>query len=295
MQLETIPIQGYDNAWIEALIQQPYNPKPRPAMIVVPGGSYLYRSKREADPVMLQYATIGYQVFLLHYSTIWAKNFYRDGETPVNQTLYPYPHQVYQLLGTIAFIREHAQKLGIDPNKIFVTGFSAGGHIAASAGIHYSDAEYQKALGMSKEQIRPNGLVLCYPLLSSNLIRFMIAHPLNEEMSQTGPYTIQSIFGTLDVTEKMWDDFTLPGKVTPDFPPAFIWHTAQDQMCDPKETADFVKEILANKVSCEFHLFDKGRHGMSLSTPAVAIAQGDYLYKNAIWPILADLFLKELK
>ena len=108
----------------------------RPAMLVFPGGAYMMCSDREAEPVALAYLAEGYNAFVLRYSVgadaPWEQS-YADG------------------VAAVKYVREHAEELSIDPNKIAVVGFSAGGHLAATMGT------------VSEE--KPNALVLGYPVI----------------------------------------------------------------------------------------------------------------------------------
>lgn len=109
----------------------------RPAIIVCPGGGYLYCSPREAEPVALGFASHGYHAFILRYSTG------RDakGFAPLEEVSW-----------VIGYLREHAEEWNIDPEKILTCGFSAGGHLALAAGV------------LAKN--KPNGMILGYPVAS---------------------------------------------------------------------------------------------------------------------------------
>lgn len=108
--------------------------KNRPAVVVCPGGGYVYCSPREAEPVALSYAARGFHAFVLTYSTGWDA----AGFAPLDEISW-----------SIGYIREHAGEWNIAPDKIAVCGFSAGGHVALSSGI----------LGENK----PNAMILGYP------------------------------------------------------------------------------------------------------------------------------------
>lgn len=109
----------------------------RPAIVVCPGGGYVYCSPREAEPVALRYAAKGFHAFILRYSTGWdAADF-----APLKEVSW-----------AIGYIREHAAEWHIDPEKIATCGFSAGGHLALAAGL----------LGENK----PNAMILGYPAVN---------------------------------------------------------------------------------------------------------------------------------
>ena len=110
----------------------------RPAIVVCPGGGYLYCSPREAEPIALRYAAAGFHAFILRYSTGWdAADF-----SPLKEVSW-----------VIGYLRDHATEWNIDPEKIATCGFSAGGHLALAAGI----------LGEHK----PNAMILGYPAASA--------------------------------------------------------------------------------------------------------------------------------
>ena len=106
----------------------------RPAVVICPGGGYVYLSPREAEPVALAYAAKGIHAFVLNYSLGWDVK----GFAPLQE-----------LDWAIALIREHATEWNVNPDKILSCGFSAGGHLALSSGL------------IGKE--KPNGMILGYP------------------------------------------------------------------------------------------------------------------------------------
>lgn len=109
----------------------------RPAIIVCPGGGYLYCSPREAEPVALSYAARGIHAFILRYST--GRN--AGGFAALEEVSW-----------AIGYLREHAEEWHIDPEKILTCGFSAGGHVALAAGLMATN--------------RPNGMILGYPAVT---------------------------------------------------------------------------------------------------------------------------------
>lgn len=266
----------------------------RPALIICPGGSYLYKSYREGEPVAAQFNAMGYQCFVLSYPTLWKDRYYSAEEVELNPVT-PYPEQVLDLFKTIKIVRDKAESWGIDKDKVFVLGFSAGGHVAASAGVYWNNKDYLKRIGVgNSKDVRPDGVVLCYPMVDAELIRVRSNQPIPEEWALQAQYMLLSAFGTNEPTDEMWEEMFLRNKVTPQTPPFFIWHTFEDMVTPAEDTTKFVEKLIHETVKCEYHLFATGHHGMSLSTPAVATEIGDYNYKNAIWPVLADLFLKNL-
>jgi len=110
----------------------------RPAIVVCPGGGYMYCSPREAEPVALAYAARGYHAFILRYSVGWEAG----GFKPLQEVSW-----------VIRYLRDHAEEWNIDPDKVITCGFSAGGHLALAAGLLAEN--------------KPNAMVLGYPAASA--------------------------------------------------------------------------------------------------------------------------------
>lgn len=138
MHYEKIHYPDNEKVWMECYIQDSGlklgQEQMRPAVVICPGGGYVYLSPREAEPVALAYAAKGIQAFVLHYSLGWDVK----GFQPLNEMDW-----------AIGMIRSNAKEWYVDADKILACGFSAGGHLALSSGL----------LGKN----RPNGLILGYP------------------------------------------------------------------------------------------------------------------------------------
>ncbi len=142
MKMIHMPVPGHPEATLEGYILDcelslglETN---RPAIVVCPGGGYLYCSPREAEPVALRYAARGFHAFILRYSVGWDA----AGFAPLQEVSW-----------VIGYLREHAEEWHIDPNKIATCGFSAGGHLALAAGV--------------KGENKPNAMILGYPAVTT--------------------------------------------------------------------------------------------------------------------------------
>ena len=118
----------------------------RPAILILPGGGYAWCSRREADPVAMQFLQAGYNVFTLYYTC-------RSDETVPALRWQP----LIDAAGAILHIRRNAEQFGTDPAKIAICGFSAGGHLAASTAILW--------------EARPDAVVLGYPVITAGEYR----------------------------------------------------------------------------------------------------------------------------
>ncbi|MFD2727955.1 alpha/beta hydrolase [Enterococcus camelliae] len=206
----------------------------RPAVIICPGGGYHRLSPRESEPVAIQMLALGYQVFLLEYSV--------DDESF-------YPKQLFQLAHLVRYVRKHAKEFAIDPNKIIVAGFSAGGHLAAHLGTCWHKQLLTTHLGGSPEAWRPNGLLLSYAVLT------------------TGPFTHQHSMEHLLGEHQEWRPLVSPAEqVTANVPPCFIWHTVEDSVVPVENALLFAVALRQKNVPFELHIYPHGPHGLSLAT-----------------------------
>ena len=123
----------------------------RPLVLICPGGGYEFTFDRKAEAIAVQYIARGFHACVLRYSVVPAK----------------FPQSLYELAWSVAYLRKHAAEYGIKPDKIIVAGFSAGGHLAASLGVFWDKDWLAKETELSAEQMKPNGLLLSYPVIAS--------------------------------------------------------------------------------------------------------------------------------
>lgn len=209
-----------------------------PCAVICPGGGYWRTSEREAEPVALRLAGSGIAAAVVHYTCGGAH----------------YPIQLLQVLASVAFMRKNSDRLHIDSDKIAVMGFSAGGHAACSAGMFWHEEEWANILGVSTEAVKPNGMVLCYPVITS------------------GKYAHDDSFKCLlgdNADPELKEKMSLEKQVNENAPKAFIWHTSEDELV-PVENSLLLAAALQEKgISVEMHIYPIGHHGMSLCDETV--------------------------
>lgn len=235
----------------------------RPAVLVCPGGGYHFTSAREATPIAMEFLAAGIDAFVLHYSCA------PDGVS--------FPTQLLQVLKAVQTIRENAEEWNIDPDKIVVCGFSAGGHLAASSGVFWN-AEFLKKYGFSGELHKPNGLILAYPVITSG----DQAHRGSFENLLQGQYT-----------EEMLALTSVENQITEHTPPTFLWHTFTDTGVPPQNSLLFASALAAHKVPFELHIYPEGSHGLSLAN-ALVCGEAGILPKVQTWMNFAKSWIQEL-
>ncbi len=208
-----------------------------PAMLIAPGGGYQNISfNREGEPIAFKYLSAGFSAFVLDYSV--------KPEC--------YPQQLMEIAASILYIRKHAEEWHIDPQKIAVNGYSAGGHLAASLGVLCSDPFVLDALKAKKCDIRPDAMVLGYPVITCD-----------GSFAHVG--SIVNVSGTADTESAMYKKMSLDNHVSEDTPPTFLWHTANDQLVHVKNSLVFAQKLAENKVRFELHVYPDGPHGLATS------------------------------
>ncbi len=215
-------------ARLDCYLQQPQNiPVPRPAVIVCPGGGYRYTSTRESESIAMQYLAAGMQAFVLYYHCAPAV----------------FPCALLELAKSVSIVRSHAAEWNIDPDKILVVGFSAGGHLAASIGCFWNQEFVYGPLGLTAEDIRPNGNILGYPVITSG------------EFAHRGSFDM--LCAGLD-QEKYLELTSLEKQAGAQNPPTFIWHTNEDQAVPVENSFLYTAALRKAKVPVEFHMYAHG-------------------------------------
>ena len=220
----------------------------RPLVIICPGGGYEHHSPREGEAVALKMLDFGYNAVVLRYSLMPDE----------------FPCALYEAAYTINYVRNHAKEWDINPDKIIIAGFSAGGHVAASLATMYDQPELadfiQNVLHVSPKEVRPDGLLLGYPVITSgkDAHRASFVKLLGENY------------------EKYIDDISLENKVSKDTPESFIWHTFDDNSVPLENTLLLVEALRKNNVKFEYHVFPDGCHGLGLGTKETATKGGKH-------------------
>lgn len=228
----------------------------RPCMLVIPGGGYQVVSPTEAQLVALKFYEMGYQAFVLTYTT----------DILVREPLKLQP--LKDISRAVRMIRKHADKFAVEAGHLAICGFSAGGHLSASLCVHFADIqdENKEYEGISN---RPDAAVLSYPVITSG------------KWAHAG--SIQSLLGE-QPTEEELEYMALETQVTEQTPPCFVWATESDNAVPVENSEMFVKALREKHVPCAFHMFSHGAHGLSLANDdwANSVNMPDYTVEQIV-------------
>ena len=283
--------------------------KRHPLVLVCPGGAYLRTSDQEGEQVALHFATLGCHAAVLRYSCGEA---ILDGVEAGGL-----PNPLVEIARAIALLRDRAEEWRIDPHRIIVNGYSAGGHLCALACTAY--AELAAAIGRKPEDVRPDAAVLGYPCIDLEMRMPLV--PLNGftvgEIDPVNPRAavhplflpayrevdgaprmdfrqamLKVFFGTAEPGVDQLRAYSPYLGVNADTPPSFVWATSNDNLVPAVNSIKYVQALWDQGVPCEFHLFSDGPHGLSLADETVADGPEGVNPEVAAWFSLAKAWLK---
>lgn len=202
----------------------------RPSMVICPGGGYGGCSEREWEPIALNLLPMGFNVFVLRYSC----------------APHRYPTQLIEVAALFDLINKNADKWNCDTEKISIMGFSAGGHLAAHYSNAYNLPEIKELYGAT---YKPFSSVLCYAVISAD-----------PAIANRG--TFVNLLGNFPEGEEA-DKYSCEKLVTADTPPAFIWHTTEDNCVPVANSLRYAEALSKSKILFDLHIYPFGAHGLS--------------------------------
>lgn len=266
------------------------NGQKRAGILICPGGAYLGCSDREAEPVALRFAAMGYHAFVLRYSTYYGRFQAPDPDNmPVKpETIHPAP--VRDIGQAFLTLRAHADEWLLDMDKIAVCGFSAGGHNCAMYAVYWNKPLITDHLGVDGAKIRPAAVILGYALTDYQLAMSTTHDPAETHVRHAAAI---ALLGTAEPDEALLTEVSPARLVSAETPPTFIWATVADTLVPVAHSTRMANALAANGVPFEVHLFEEGRHGLSLSNEATAGSCLDLDPDAAQWIALVEAWLKK--
>jgi acetyl esterase/lipase len=227
-------------------------------VIVLPGGSYAHlASDLEGREVADWFAARGFRAFILSYR--------------LSSHGYLLPVPLLDARRAVQLVRARARDYQIDPNRIVMIGFSAGGHLAALAATQFvpgnPDADDPAQDPIARASSRPDYLVLGYAWLGA-------------VSSNTSHLSYCKLFNVMDKCEALRTAYTPELFVTKDTPPTFMYHTFTDHTVPVEQALSFYQALVKAGVTSEMHIFANGPHGTGLGKGDAALDQWPNLLEN---------------
>jgi acetyl esterase/lipase len=207
------------------------------AVIVAPGGGYgALASNHEGRQVANLLNAAGVTAFVLKY---------RLGPK------YRHPIEIGDAQRAIRTVRSRATELGLAADRIGMMGFSAGGHLTATAGTHFDKGNPSAGDPIDRVSSRPDFLILAYPVIS-----------FDPAITHGG--SVRNLLGE-NPDRALIDELSNDLRVTPETPPTFLFHTNADTGVVPEHSIRFYMALRRAKVPVELHIFENGPHGVGLA------------------------------
>lgn len=224
----------------EITVFQPDSNPSGTAVIIFPGGGYWINAiQHEGFDVAKKFNEAGITAFVVKYRI-------PNDKTMKNREVGP----LQDAQQAIHVVRKRAAEWKIDPDKIGIMGFSAGGHLASTAGTHFSKAVDPS---LSKENLRPDFMMLIYPVIS-----------FDESFGHMG--SREQLIGKSPAKQKI-DEYSNEKRITASTPPTFLLHASDDDVVLVENSIRFYQNLIKSKVGAELHIYEKGGHGFGMINP----------------------------
>jgi acetyl esterase/lipase len=213
------------------------------AVVICPGGGYGgLAMDHEGHQVARWLNTLGVAGVILKYRV----------------APYRHPAPLLDAQRALRFTRARAKEWGIDPKRVGILGFSAGGHLASTAATQFDAGKTEAADAIDREHCRPDFAVLVYPVIT-------LAGPFAHGGSR------DNLLGR-GASPQLIDSLCNQKRVKAETPPTFLVHTTEDTGVPPENSVLFYEALRGMRVPAELHIYEKGRHGLGLGQPGTAFA-----------------------
>jgi len=220
------------------------------AVVIFPGGGYTHRAKHEGEGYALYLNSIGMDAFVCEYRVM----------------PYVFPIPLLDARRAVRYVRAHADEFAVCPDKIAVMGSSAGGHLAALVSTYKENIPYEDTDDVDRVSARPDATILCYTVCH---------YPDGDYIQRSGSFA--NLMG--EGKEEAYPSVSPDLLVDEHTPPAFLWHTSQD---NTSVISSYLYAIALRKhnIPHELHVFPHGPHGLGLAAQHPHVGQWPGLLKN---------------
>lgn len=206
------------------------------AVVICPGGGYGHLAiSYEGDDVARWLNTLGVVGVVLRYR---------------HAPAYRHPIPMHDAQRALRYVRAHAKEWNVDPKRVGVLGFSAGGHLASTVSTHFDDGKTDARDPIDRLSCRPDFSILVYPVIS-----------LRESFAHIG--SRNNLLGK-SPDSKLVEYLSSERQVTKQTPPAFLVHTSEDRAVPPENSVAYYLALRRLNIPTELHVYEKGRHGLGL-------------------------------
>ena len=274
--MQTNKIRLNESAYLTSYVCDDYRvdiaPTARPAVIICPGGGWMYLSEREGEPIAIEFAKRGYMAFVLHYTV--SDRQAAPGDFGL----------IYRALDEIEMAYDHLMGIAkdhiIDDRRISVMGFSAGGQLAAL---------------FSSKHAELYSCILCYPLLDIadeiDFVRSSLCPPENRDLMER----CFSCIGISGLSGDEWHSIDPVEQIGSDMPRTFIWHGAMDNLVRAAGSMNYMHRLMDKGIRAELHIYDNCGHGISLGTRETAAVADEINEYGTVWFDQLIRWMEELR
>jgi len=214
------------------------------AVVICPGGGYGFLAlDHEGRQVAQWLYNRGVTAFVLKYRIA---------------PRYHHPAPLQDVQRALRLVRSRAKEWNVDPRRIGIMGFSAGGHLASTAGTHFDSGKADAEDAIERASCRPDFMILCYPVIS-----------FTEPSTHVGSRT--NLLGK-NPDPKLVESLSNEKQVTPQTPPTFLFHTNEDKGVPAENSVLFYLALRRAGVPAELHIYEKGQHGVGLASGAPVLS-----------------------
>jgi acetyl esterase/lipase len=267
MGIETVklwpgePPQAKGNGCMDIPTMTIFDPQPGAAngsaVVIFPGGGYAHLAGNlEGDQIANWFTARGFRAFVVAYR--------------LSSAGYLLPVPLLDAQRAIRTVRARATDYQIDPHRIVIIGFSAGGHLAALAGTKFVTGDPNADDPVERVSSRPDFMVLGYPWIDAIT-------------TDTSHLSYCKEFNVMDRCEALRALYSPDLFVSKNTPPAFIYHTFNDKTVPVEQSLNFYEQLVKAGVPSEMHIFANGAHGSGLGRGDAALDQ---------WPGLLETWLR---
>lgn len=224
-----------DNPTVQAYLT-PITSTTNPAIIVCPGGGYGGLASHEGHDYALWLNKQGISAFVLKYR--------------LGSKGYRHPIMVNDAARAVRMVRSKASDWNVDPKRVGIMGSSAGGHLASTLMTHFDAGDAEAKDLIDRHSSRPDLGILCYPVITMG--------PSSHGGSR------RNLLGEKPSQSLLWK-LSNELQVTPETPPCFLWHTAEDKAVPVENSLMFAAALSRAGVPVDLHVYQNGRHGLGLA------------------------------